>query len=305
MFGRVCCPSGYPALLIYGFSVAREGQAYVSILESLYSLNMNLTVRPLLILITSIALSGCGADREPIQVNKWRIDTGSNLTQSIKVLHISDIHYQEDAGPAVMTELAKIAGATRPDIIALTGDFTGEDLPTTDRIRPVIIDSLERLSESLRAYVTLGNHETYTDPNRWIRSFSDSSMRFIEGQSEIINIRGVQLCVRGLGDAFTGNYRHVPFDQDCTGIKLTLTHAPDAVQSEPESGVYLAGHTHCGQIRLPLIGAPWMPTEASEEYQCGYGSDGDKQWITSSGVGTTFINVRMGTTASVELIELY
>ena len=271
---------------------------------SRYSSRMNL-MRPFLILTFSTALSGCEADREPIQINNWRIETGYNLSQPIKILHISDIHYKEDTGPAVMADLAEIANATKPDIVALTGDYTGEDLPTTDRIRPVIIDSLERLSEGRRAYITLGNHEAYTDPNRWIRSFSDSSMRFIEGQSEIINIRGVQLCIRGLGDAFTDNYRHVPFSPDCRGIKLTLTHDPYAVQSDPESGVYFAGHTHCGQIRLPLIGAPWMPTKASEEYWCGYGSDSDKQWITSSGVGTTLIDVRIGTIASVELIDLY
>lgn len=272
--------------------------------RSRYSSGMNL-MRPFLILITSLALLGCGTDREPIQVNNWRIDTGLSLTQPINVLHISDIHYQEDTGPAVMVELAEIANATKPDIIALTGDYTGEDLATTDRLRPLIIDGLERLSEGCRAYVTLGNHEAYTGPNRWIRRFSDSSMRFIEGQSEIINIRGIEVCVRGLGDAFTDNYRHAPFSQDCTGIKLTLTHDPYAVQSDPERGIYLAGHLHCGQISLPLIGAPWMPTKASEEYQCGYGTDGDKQWITSSGVGTTFIDVRIGTRASVELIELY
>ena len=271
--------------------------------RSRYSTRMNL-IRPLLILITSIALSACG-EREPIQVNNWRIDTGHNLSQPIKILHITDIHYQEEIGPAVMAELADIAGATQPDIVALTGDYTGEDLATTDRIRPVIIDGLERLSEGLRAYVTLGNHEAYTGPKRWIQSFSDGSMRFIEGQSEIINIRGVDVCIRGLGDAYTNNYRHVPFSPDCTGIKITLTHDPYAVQSDPESGVYLAGHLHAGQISLPLIGPLWMPTKASEEYWVGYGSDGDKQWITNSGVGTTFIDVRIGTTASVELIELY
>lgn len=205
-----------------------------------------------------------------------------------------------------MAELAQIANATKPDIVALTGDYTGKDLATTDRIRPVIIDGLERLSEGSRAYVALGNHETYTDSNRWIRGFSDSSMRFIEGQSQIINIRGVQLCVRGLGDAFTDNYRHVPFNSDCSGIKLTLTHDPYAIELDPEDGLYLAGHTHgCGQIRLPLLGALWVPTDASEEYHCGYGTDGLKTWIVSSGVGTTFIDVRIGTTASVELIGLY
>jgi len=265
---------------------------------------MNL-IRLLLILITSIALSACGTDREPLQVNNWSIDTGHNLTQPIKILHISDIHYEEDTGPAVMDELAEIAGATKPDIIALTGDLTGENSVVTDRIRPIIIDGLEALSEGRRAHVTLGNHEHYTHTEKWLMALSRSSLELIEGYSQIITIRGVDICVRGLGDAFTDNYRHVPFSQDCTGIKLTLTHDPYAIESDPESGVYLAGHTHCGQLNLPLIGAPWMPTKASEEYWCGYGFDGDKQWITSSGVGTTFIDVRVGTRASVELIELY
>jgi predicted MPP superfamily phosphohydrolase len=265
---------------------------------------MNLLARPLLILTTSIALSGCG-DREPLQVNKWRIDTSHNLTQPIKVLHISDIHYQEDTGPAVMAELADIAGATQPDIIALTGDLTGENSIITDRIRPIIIDGLERLSEGRRAFVTLGNHEHYTDTEKWLMSLSHSSLELIEGYSQIITILGVDVCVRGLGDAFTDNYRHVPFNDDCTGIKLTLTHDPEAAQSDRESGVYLAGHLHAGQWNLPLVGPLWMPTKASEEYWVGYGYEGNKQWITSSGVGTTFIDVRIGTRASVELIELY
>ena len=265
---------------------------------------MNL-IRPLLILITSIALTGCGADREPIQINSWRIDTGQNLTQPIKVLHISDIHYQEDTGPSIMAELAKIAGAIKPDIIAITGDLTGDNSVVTERTRPIIIDGLERLSEGRRAFVTLGNHEHYTHTEKWLMALSRSSLELIEGHSQIITIQGVDICVRGLGDAFTDNYIHVPFSPDCTDLKLTLTHDPYAVQTDPETGLYLAGHTHCSQITLPLIGAPWTPTEASQDYWCGYGRDGDKQWITSSGVGTTFIDVRIGTTSSIELVEMY
>lgn len=223
--------------------------------HSRYSSHMNL-IRPLLIFMTSIALSGCGADREPLQVNNWRIDTGHNLTQPIKILHISDIHYEEDTGPEVMAELAKIAGATQPDIIALTGDLTGENSVVTDRIRPIIIDGLEGLSEGRRAFVTLGNHEHYTHTEKWLMALSRSSLELIEGYSQIITIRGVDVCIRGLGDAFTGNYRHVSFQDNCTGIKITLSHDPYAVQSDPESGVYFAGHTHCGQISLPLIKAP-------------------------------------------------
>ncbi|MHA7588368.1 metallophosphoesterase [Vibrio harveyi] len=262
---------------------------------------MKAKIRLPFIFIISVVLSACG-EHEPIQINQWRINTGKNFVQPIKVLHISDIHYKDDgSGPAAIAQLAQIVKITEPNIIAITGDLTGEGAITTDRIRPSIIDGLESLSENDQTYVVLGNH----DSEEWFEALSASSLRLIEGKTEILTAEGHSLCIRGLQDSFSRGYSHVPFSHNCNGFKLTLTHDPYAIELEAEEGLYLAGHTHCGQIRLPVIGALWIPTSASEKYHCGYGSEGEKVWIVSSGVGTTFVDVRMGTAASVELVELY
>lgn len=247
-------------------------------------------------------LSGC-TDDKPIQVNTWRIDMGLGLEKPIRALHITDIHYRE--GQTVFDELLQIANDTRPDLILLGGDYTGMSAVDTDRLRGFMVDELSKLSQEARTYAVLGNHEDYSDPYQWTQTLVRSPVQLSEGHVDMLTIRGVNVCVRGLGDAYTGNYLHVPFSQDCTGLKLTLTHDPYAVQNDPETGFYFAGYTHCGQISLPLIGAPWTPTGASQDYWCGYGRDADKQWITSSGVGTTCIEVRIGTTSSVELVEMY
>jgi predicted MPP superfamily phosphohydrolase len=254
-------------------------------------------------LILVSLLSGC-TDDQPIQVNTWRIDMGLGLEKPIRALHITDIHYRE--GQAVFDELLQIAKDTQPDLILLGGDYTGMGARDTDRLRGFMVDELSKLSQEAPTYAVLGNHEDYSNPYQWIQALVRSPVRFSEGHVDMLSIRGINVCVRGLGDAYTGNYLHVPFNPDCTELKLTLTHDPYAVQSDPETGLYLAGHLHGGgQIILPLIGAPWTPTEASQDYWCGYGRDGDKQWTTSSGVGTTFIDVRIGTTSSVELVEMY
>ena len=253
-----------------------------------------------LILVT--LLSGC-TDDQPIQVNTWRIDMGLGLEKPIRALYIADIHYRE--GQTVFDELLQIAKDTQPDLILLGGDYTGMGAIDTDRLRDFMVNELSRLSQEAPTFAVLGNHEDYTFLYQWIQTLVRSPIRLSEGHEDMLTIRGVNVCIRGLGDTYTGNYLHVPFSKDCSDLKLTLTHDPYAVQIDPETGLYLAGHTHCGQVKLPLIKPFWTPSEASQDYWCGYGRDGDKQWITSSGVGTTFMDVRIGATSSVELVEMY
>lgn len=259
-----------------------------------------------LIIVSLVILQIACGGRAPIQINHWNIDTGLSLSNPVKVLLISDVHYRyKDTASTVLSELTNIADLTDPDLILLGGDFTGDNATTTDHTRSLIINGLEPLSKRAPTYVVLGNHEVYTNREGWLSGLSRSALEVVEGLISVSSVGGVNVCIRGLGDAFSGHYNHVPFDSECTGIRLTLTHDPHAIQLDPEDGIYFAGHTHCGQIRLPFIPPFWTPTGASEEYWCGYGIDGDKQWVTSSGVGTTAIDIRIGTISSVELVELF
>ena len=249
-----------------------------------------------------LALAACEQDHS-ILINTFRIESDPPADELIKVLYISDIHYRE--GQVVFDELVKLAESVEPDVIFLGGDYTGMRPIDTNRFRDFMVSELSKLAQVARTYVVLGNHEYYSDSYKWRQKFITSPLRLIDGETERQTINGRDVCVRGLSDAYTSHYQHIPFGFDCSGLKLTVTHDPYAVELDPEDGLYLAGHTHCGQFRLPFIKSFWTPTYASNEFWCGYGRQGDKEWITSAGVGTSIISMRIGTKASVELIEIY
>jgi len=66
----------------------------------------------------------------------------------------------------------------------------------------------------------------------------------------------------------------------------------------------LAGHTHCGQIRLPLLGALYVPSDAPKRGHCGLYIDGQRQIFVSSGVGTSVLPIRFLAQAQWDLITL-
>ncbi|MEK9864489.1 MAG: hypothetical protein VW804_15160, partial [Verrucomicrobiota bacterium] len=93
----------------------------------------------------------------------------------------------------------------------------------------------------------------------------------------------------------------------CEGITLTLTHDPQGLLAETGelSTISFAGHTHCGQIAFPIIGAPIVPTSAPKATHCGRFDIGHIG-ITSGGLGTSIIPIRFGpnTEPGWELIQI-
>ena len=238
------------------------------------------------------------------EVKETAFSTGGRLSESLRIAFLSDIHLRNTTSQ--FERLAQIIERVRkevPDLILLGGDFTGEEGAETAVFRPDLIAAIKPLAAIAPTYTVLGNHEWWTAPD-WYETLTSAGMSVIEGRQESISFKQGKVCLRGLGDAYTGHYKPIPFAPGCLGIPVTLTHDPYAIELDDQPGLYLAGHTHCGQVRLPVIGAPWAPTQASKEYQCGVGHSEDKVWLVTAGLGTSVLNLRFGTTPSIELIIL-
>jgi len=245
------------------------------------------------------------SNRTP-EANTWHVNSGGLLQSELKIAFLSDFHFRDNEADferydGIVSALQKAA----PDLILLGGDFAGEELAVTRRIRGRIITELERLTEIAPTYAVMGNHEWWTDGNAWRAAIEHSPITLAEGKVVPISVNGSNICLRGVGDAYTGHYYSIPFEPNCTGLKITLTHDPYGIEIDPVGGFYLAGHTHCGQIKLPFIGAPWAPTVASESFHCGSGSNDSKAWITSSGIGTSIVPLRVGTSSSYEMVSVF
>lgn len=239
-----------------------------------------------------------------LKVNYHTFKSSQVTSQPIRIAFISDLHLTENSsGFERLAEIIKHTHDFKPDLILHGGDFTGADVATTRMIRKDILEGLQLFSEIAPNYAILGNHEWWTDPS-WALALNEADIRVIEGGSDRLRINDSEICLRGLGDAYTGNYIPTPFHEACQGIRITLTHDPLAIQLDDQGGLYLAGHTHCGQLNIPFLDPFWSPTRAESEYLCGIGSQDDKLWLVSAGVGTSIVPLRWGAPAAIELITI-
>lgn len=242
------------------------------------------------------------ADNFKIQTTQF--DTQGQFSAPLNIAFLTDLHVRNSTDQfEKLNSIIESVRKLEPDLILLGGDFTCEDTATTRMFRAELLTALGALPKVAPTYAILGNHEWWTASD-WGTAITGVGIQLIEDQQRSLNFEQGRICLRGLGDAYTGHYQPQPFIPTCTGIPVTLTHDPLAIESDDQSGLYLAGHTHCGQIRLPLIGAPWAPTRASEEYHCGVGSTDKKVWLVSAGLGTSIIPFRFGTDAAIEHVIL-
>jgi predicted MPP superfamily phosphohydrolase len=116
------------------------------------------------------------------------------------------------------------------------------------------------------------------------------------------------LVIGGLDDAFTGRH-DLPATlarmERLGGPGLLLSHSPDPFPSLPPSvGLMLSGHTHCGQIRLPLVGALSTMSEHGQRYACGRIDEEGRTLIVTAGLGTSMLPLRLGARPDMWLVEI-
>ncbi|MFA5052920.1 MAG: metallophosphoesterase [Parcubacteria group bacterium] len=215
----------------------------------------------------------------------------------LKIVHISDSHGRE------ISENGRLIRAIRsfsPDVVVLTGDMI--DKSTTD-FTPV----LNTISELSGAYPVLfipGNHE-HANPKGelFINSVRRSGATVLLNDSRIIN--GISIC--GVDDINLG-LADVPAAMEANGrCDILLSHSPAINESIRGLNIplVLAGHTHGGQIRLPVVGALLLPDQnIPANLVNGLVNDDGTWFYVSVGLGTSVIPVRFMDRAEVGLITV-
>jgi len=256
----------------------------------LSQLTIRLALLTLAALVISIAL---GLHSGPPEIRKWTIND-SDLPE-MKIAVFADFHFSKPKDLEVLATLKRQLIAESPDIILFAGDYIGSHSLYETASRDAIVRSLEALAYPTPAYAVLGNHDNWDSHEAWIQAFEGSTVDLIEGSISERSIQGTTLCVRGFGDAYSDKWEYVEIPATCKGRTITLTHDPAGLltpEGEIES-VSFAGHTHCGQIVFPLIGAPIVPTRAPKDMHCGQFNRG-QSGIVSGGFGTSIIPIRFG-----------
>jgi hypothetical protein len=232
----------------------------------------------------------------------------------IRVALASDIHIGNVAMDAV--RLRRVVGqieAAKPDLILLAGDFVvGEDSSGIDARAARLTGPLSGLRAPLGTLAVLGNHDYWTSAQRVRAALTGAGVTVLDNQS----VQRGPITVAGISDFVSSHddmAATLASSRGPRGLIVVLTHSPDlAPRLPPGIPLMLAGHTHCGQVVLPLIGAVlgWSPHQGGRRllrnprYLCGLIRDPGRTVIVTGGVGAGTVPIRFGAPPDFWLITL-
>jgi len=230
----------------------------------------------------------------------------------VRVLHLSDFHLSATVPLRHIRRAVHLGLQARPTLACITGDFVTGELPQRREYGAV----LRELSQCVPTYACLGNH----DGGRWaghhgaaetttaMTAFlADAGIVCLFNASRVIRAAGQELCLVGLGDLWAGDadpataFQSVPSDRLPV---LVLCHNPDAkdLLRPYRWDLMLCGHTHGGQLRLPLLGTPFAPVR-DQRYVAGlHGWSGRMLYVTA-GVGSLH-GLRLNCPPEVAVLDL-
>lgn len=227
-------------------------------------------------------------------------------TPPVRVALLADLHVQgPDLSPERMARIAAQVNAQKPDLILIAGDFSGDrTLRTRLYSEAEIAASLKTLKAPLGVYAVLGNHDHWRDGPAMTRAVSAAGIPVLVNQA----VRAGPLTLAGADDIHTGNADVEALARSAAalpGPTVVLSHSPDiAPLLPPRFGLVLAGHTHCGQIVLPLIGRIATASRYGERYACGMIREAGRTTIVTAGIGTSVLPLRFGAPPDFRIITI-
>ncbi len=221
---------------------------------------------------------------------------------------MSDLHRGSYASEAFIERAAEALMSLAPDLIALTGDFVhGYNFQG-----PSVARALRALHAPLGIYAVMGNHDHWLDheaiERALRRQFADQPFEVLRNTRVRLEVRGAPLHIVGVDDVMVGQD---DLEEALAGMPdrqpaILLAHEPDFADAASQRYPFLlqvSGHSHGGQVRLPVIGAPILPP-LGEKYPIGLQRAGDMLVYTSRGLGMIYPPVRFMCPPEVTLITL-
>lgn len=204
------------------------------------------------------------------------------------IAHVSDLHLHHIR--ARERKVLTIIRGNPPDIIALTGDMISRS-----RDKDECIEFLAGLKAHIGIWAVQGNWEHYTG---WVggdlrKDLAHVGIRLLINDAESVQLGGDKVWIAGTDDPSLGLDR---LDQSLSriedGFAILLAHSPEIMNRAPSSvRLILSGHTHGGQVRIPLLGAPWAKRMGGG-YLSGLYKRNQTVLYVTNGVGMTQIPIR-------------
>jgi hypothetical protein len=252
--------------------------------------------------------------RVSLKVPGWRAEHAGLKVALLTDLHVGAPHMSLGR----LRRVVERTNAEAPDVVLITGDFViggpkdkgGEHggVAGGTFVEPEpIAGELKHLRAPLGVYAVLGNHDWWFDGERIARALEGAGLRVLENRAARVERGGRALWLAGIADLWTREpdvgaaLREVPEGEPV----VLFAHNPDIFTGVPARvSLTVAGHTHGGQVNLPLFGRPVVPSRFGQRYAYGHVVEGGRHLYVGGGVGTSIIPVRFRVPPEVVVLSL-
>ncbi len=243
--------------------------------------------------------------REELSLPRW-----PRALSGLKVALLSDLHVGAPFwGLEQLSTLVERTNAEQPELIVLAGDYLVGSEPGGTQVPPdAIAERLSALHAPLGVLAVLGNHDW--DDGETRRAFEHYRIRVLEDESVRLQRGKHEFWVVGLADQITrrSQPRAAVAKVPANAPYLLVVHEPDVFESFGRLGITpaltLAGHTHGGQVWLPLVGRAVVPSEFGRRYAYGHVVEEGRHLFVTAGVGTSILPVRFLVPPEIVLLTL-
>lgn len=224
--------------------------------------------------------------------------------EGFRITQLTDVHHSRIVGLGEVQRVVGLAQQTRPDMFVLTGDYT----TSYRRFIEPCAEALSTLNAPEGVWAVLGNHDHYTDPELTTRALENNHISVLANTNTRIKRGPDSIQLAGIDDwtwnatdwqrAFAGIEKRLP--------TILLSHQPTVLDfaETRDVGLILSGHTHGGQIDLPLLGAPARFATRDLKYAQGLFRQGETQLYVSSGTGVIGLPIRFGVRPEIAVLRL-
>ena len=229
------------------------------------------------------------------------------------VAFVVDTHHGPGVPLSYLEEVVAMTNALRPDIVALGGDYVQRSRYLQPRgghrhfIAPGIA-VLGGLRAPLGRFAVLGNHDRKESTMLTRRALAENGLIELTNRGVRLERGGSHLRLCGVDDWATGqpNLQRALGDARTNDACILLSHNPDFVEEirHPQVDLVLSGHTHGGQVVLPIFGPPFTASRYGRKYLHGLVQGPMARVYVSRGVGTIGPPIRLGAPPEVTLITL-
>ena len=267
-----------------------------------------LIISGLLLYSRFIATSG-------LNVKEYKVvnDKISDEYHGLKIVHLSDIHFGSTITENDLDHLVNKVNELNPDIVVITGDIIDERISYDKNI---LIDYLKKIQSKLGKFAISGNHDLPLDDFNSI--VEESGFTNLDNTYELIYANSNKpIIISGISSNYSDSSnidtKTAKFDNYIANLtddikpiySILLIHEPDFIDSlnVDNYDLILAGHSHGGQVKLPLIKKLYTPYGAKKYYDEYYKVNQTDLYI-SSGLGTSKLKFRLFNRPSINFYRI-